>query len=199
VLSISGLLHLFSGKWLRRVSVTIIILVLLITPIITGAAYIISPWFGDSTYTFSGRHIIFNQDKGRNEAYVWIRENTPTDALVLLPYVDTSNQDMVAQNSTYEAAALTERNLFVVRDWYTSSNPEYVRRVTIREKILLNEKDPDVRNFLKSLNRPVYLLVEDKLPSMYLTDKIFNNFPDDQEGFLLVFRNELQRVFLKQK
>jgi hypothetical protein len=199
VFAISGLLHLISRQWLRRFLSTGIILYLLITPVITEAAYIISPWFSDKTHSFSGRHIIFSQDRERNEAYKWIRNNTPPDALLMLTYVETSNPDTIAQNSTYESAALTERNLFVVEDWYTLPNSEYIKRVIIRQKVLTNYNDSDVRSYFLSLNRPIYLLIEEKLPPMYYTDKIFNNFPDNHEGFLLVFKNERQRVYLKKR
>jgi hypothetical protein len=117
----------------------------------------------------------------------------------MLPYVETSDPDQIAQNITYEPAAITERNLFVVKDWYTLPNPEYIKRVSIRQKVLSNYNDIDVRNYFTSLNRPIYLLVEEKLPPMYYTDEIFNNFPDDPEGFILVFRNEKQRVYLLQR
>jgi hypothetical protein len=195
----SGLLHLVSKQWLKRFLSAGIILFLLITPIMTEAAYILSPWFRDNTYSFSGRHIVFAQDRKRNEAYTWIRNSTPPVALVMLTYVETSNPDTIAQNSTYEAAALTERNLFVVKDWYTFPNPEYTKRVSIREKLFLNYADNDVRNFFTSLNCPVYLLVEDELPPIYFTDEIFHNFPDDPEGLLLVFSNKRQRVYMKQR
>lgn len=199
VSAISSLLHLISKRWLKIILFASIILFLLITPIITEAAYIISPWFRDHTYSFSGRHVLYAQDTERNEAYSWIRNNTPPEALVMLTYVETTDPDNIAQNSTYEPAALTERNLFVVKDWYTFSNPEYTKRVSIREKLLMNYSDPEVRGFFNSLNRPVYLLVEDKLPPMYLTEKIFHDFPDNPEGFLLVFSNKRQRVYLAQK
>jgi hypothetical protein len=198
VFAIAGLINYASKRWLRVILLSGIIIFLMITPVITEAAYIISPWFRDYTYSFAGRHIIFSKDRKRNEAYAWIRNNTPPDALVMLTYIDNSNTDTIAQNSTYEAAAISERNLFVVKDWYTSSHPEYMRRVGIRQKLLLNHIDADVKNFFASLNRPVYLLVEDKLPPIYLTDKIFNNFPENPEGFLLEFSNNRQRVYLKQ-
>ena len=95
----------------------------------------------------------------------------------MLPYVETSDPDTIAQNSAYEPAALSERNLFVVKDWYTVSNPEFKKRISIREKLFVNYSDHEVRDFFESLNRPVYLLVEDKLPHMYLTEKIFHDFP----------------------
>lgn len=199
VSAISGLLQLISNRWVTRILSACIIIFLLITPIITEAAYIISPWFKDNTYSFSGRHVLFYREGERNDAYTWIRNNTPVEALIMLTYVETSDPDTIAQNSTYEPAALSERNLFVVKDWYTFNNPEYKKRISIREKLFVNYSDHEVRDFFKSLNRPVYLLVEDKLPPMYLTEKIFHDFSDDPEGFLLVFSNKRQRVYLKQR
>jgi hypothetical protein len=199
VVAISELLRLFSRRLLRVALCLCIILFLLITPVITVAAYIISPWFTDQTYTFSQGHIVFNKNRKRNEAYVWIRGNTPPEALVMLTYTDTSNPYTIAQNSTYEAAAITERNLFVVNDWYTYTNREYINRIKIRKKALSDSNDTGVSRYFKSLNRPVYLLVEEKLPSLYFTDDIFNNFPDNPEGFKLVFSNKRQRVYLKRE
>jgi len=199
VIAISSLLRLISIRWVTRILSVCIVLFLLITPVITEAAYIISPWFRDNTYSFSGRHVLFDREGERSDAYTWIRNNTPAEALIMLTYVETSDPDTIAQNSTYEPAALSERNLFVVKDWYTVSNPEFRKRISIREKLFVNYSDHEVRDFFESLNRPVYLLVEDKLPSMYLTEKIFHDFPDDPEGFILVFSNKRQRVYLKQR
>jgi hypothetical protein len=199
VIATSVLLHLISNRWIMRILSTGIILFLLITPIITEAAYIISPWFRDNTYSFSGRHVLFARDKDRNDAYTWIRNNTPPDALIMLTYVETSEPDTIAQNGTYEPAALTERNLFVIKDWYTFSDPEYIKRISIREKLFMNYPDPEVRDFFNSLNRPVYLLVEDELPLIYLTEEMFHDFSDNHEGFLLVFRNKRQKVYLKDR
>ncbi len=198
VYAISKLLHLFSNRWLKRIITASIILFLFITPILTEISYIVSPWFRDNTYSFSGRHIVFAQDSQRNEAYTWIRNNTASEALIMLTYVETSDPDNIAQNSTYEPAALTERNLFVVKDWYTFPNPEYTKRVSIREKLFLSYSDPDVKSFFATLDRPVYLLVEERLSPVYLKDEIFKKFPDDPEGFMLLYHNENQRVYLLQ-
>ena len=199
VLAISVLLHFISHRWLTRIVSACIVVYLLITPVITEAAYIVSPWFSDHTYSFSGRHTVFGQDRKRNEAYRWIRNNTPPESLLMLTYVETTDPDNIAQNSSYQPAAISERNLFVIKDWYTLPNPEYTKRVSIREKLFVNHSDPEVESFFKSLNRPVYLLVEDGLPPMYLEDKIFHDFPDNPEGFLLVFKDKKQRVYMVQK
>jgi hypothetical protein len=194
--AVLNLLQLFSNRLLKRIFLACIIIFLLITPILTEASYIISPWFRDETYSFSGKHIIFNRDSKRNEAYTWIRKNTPPEALVVLTYVETSNPDSIAQNSTYEPAALTERNLFVIKDWYTVPHPEYTKRVTIREKLLSDYSDPDVEGFFESLNRPIYLFVEKQLPPVYLIDEVFKKIPDNPEGFSLLFRNKNQSLYL---
>jgi hypothetical protein len=199
VLATSVLLHFISNRWVTRILSAAVLVYLLVTPVITEAAYIISPWFRDHTYSFSGRHVVFDQDRKRNEAYTWIRNNTPPESLLMLTYVETTDPDDIAQNSAYQPAALSERNLFVIKDWYTFPNPEYTKRVSIRGKLFMNHSDPEVDGFFKSLNRPVYLLVEDELPPLYLEDKIFHNFPDNPEGFLLVFKNKNQRVYVVKK
>ena len=199
VLGASVLLHFIPNRRVTGILSACIVVYLLITPVITEAAYIVSPWFSDHTYSFSGRHTVFDQDRKRNEAYRWIRNNTPPESLLMLTYVETTDPDNIAQNSSYQPAAISERNLFVIKDWYTLPNPEYTKRVSIREKLFVNHSDPEVESFFKSLNRPVYLLVEDGLPPMYLEDKIFHDFPDNPEGFLLVFKDKKQRVYMVQK
>jgi hypothetical protein len=199
VLAVSKLMNLISKRWIKLILSAYVILFLLLTPIITEAGYIVSPWFIDNTYSFSRRHILFSRDGKRNEAYTWIRENTPPETLVMLTYFETLYEENIAHNSTYEPAALTERNLFVVKDWYTISNPEYSRRIKIREKHFVNPRDGGVQSFFASLKRPVYLLVEDRLPTAYLREERFNEYPDNPEGFLLVFKNNNQRVYFMQR
>ncbi len=172
-----------------------IVLCLLITPIITEAAYIISPWFSDKTHSFSGRHIVFSYDEKRNEAYEWIRNNTQPDALLMLTYTRTLNPDAIAQNSTYEPAAITERNLFVIKDYYTDSSPEYMKRITIREKLFSYTLDPAILQYLHDLNRPLYLLVEDMSSPLIIKEAVFDNFDFNSETFHRVFTNSRQRVY----
>jgi hypothetical protein len=199
IFAISHLLYLLPNRWLKGIITGGIILFLLSTPILTESSYIISRWFKDNTYSFSGLHIVFSQDTQRNGAYMWIRNNTPPNSLIILTYIETANpfnRDKIGENITYEPAAIAERNLFVVKDdWYTLPSPEYKKRVSIRKKLFTNPADPEVRDFFASLNRPIYLLVEDQLPPVYLKDEIFKNFPENPEGFLLVYRNERQRVY----
>jgi hypothetical protein len=196
VFGISWMLKTLSGRWVGRLLHTCVILALLITPVITEAAYFASPWFDDRTYSFSGRHVGFDRDRERNEAYEWIRSATPSDTLIVLSYVETANPDMIAQNSTYEVAAMTERNLFVVKDWYTVPDSEYEKRVAIRRKIISGNMDSDTRKYLANLNRTVYLLVEKDLPPMYLADEMFLDYSDNRDGLILVFKNDRQKVYL---
>jgi hypothetical protein len=195
VYTVSALLHITTVRWLKAVSTGAIIIFLLCTPLITEASYIASPWFRDTSYSFSGRHIVLNYDRQRDEAFAWIRSETPEDSLLLLTYVETLSRDDIAQNITYEPAALSERNVFVVKDWYTVGNPEYARRVRIREKLLANASDADVRHFLKTFGHPLFLLFEENLPPVYVQDTIFRNFPENPEGFLLTFRNDRYRIY----
>jgi hypothetical protein len=197
VYALSELINWISHRWLKTTIVTSSILFLFFTPILTELSYIISPWFRDNTYSFSGRHIVFAKDMQRNEAYTWIRKDTPPNALLLLTYVETSVPDNIAQNSTYEPAALTERNLFVINDSFTQTDPEYKRRIRLREKILDEPESPEVKSFLNSINRPIYLLVEDNLPSLFLKEERFNQFTENPDkAFQLKFHNDRQSVYL---
>lgn len=199
VFTISYLFCLFTTQWLKKIITAGIILILLNAPLLTEASYITSRWFWDKTYSFSGIHIVFSQDPQRNRAYEWLRKNTSPDALILLPYIETANpfhRDKVGENITYEPAALAERTLFVIKDnWYTLPYSEYKRRVKIRRKLFANPADPEVRNFFTSLNRPVYLLIENQLSPIYLRDEIFKDSFEGLDGFLLVYQNEKQRIY----
>jgi hypothetical protein len=192
----SGVLDLFSHRRLKRMIITSLLLFLLFTPVLTEISYTISPWFRDNEYSFSGRHIIINHNRERNEVYAWIRSNTPPEALIMLTYVETTDPDEIAQNSTYEPAALSERNLFVIRDAFTRGDPEYTRRTRMREQLFVNYRDPVMRDFFTTLNRPVYLLVEERLGPLYLRDEWFGTFSEHPVGFKLLFQNEGQRVYL---
>lgn len=191
----AGFLNLVSKKWLRRFLSSSIILFLFITPIITEAAYIVSPWFKENNYSFSGRHVVFAQDPQRNEAYVWIRNSTPPEALLMLTYIETSAPYSIAQNSTYEPAAFTERNLFIIKDWYTSSSPEYSKRIMIRENLFSKNSDTETIEYLNKLNRPLYLLIEDTQSPLVIKDASFDDIDFNAEKFELVFTNEQQRVY----
>jgi len=193
-LAIYNLLDLVTRPLLKRFLLAGIVFFLFTTPVITEAAYLVSPWFRDNMYKFSGRHIVFDKDKERNEAYAWIRNNTPPDALIILSYVETSNPDTIAQNSTYEPAALTERNLFVVKDWYTVSNPEYAERVKVRRRLFSHDYS-GIKDYFRRLKRPLYLLVEDTLSQYCAREDIFDNFKYDPEIFELVFTNGRQYVY----
>ena len=197
VFALSGLLPLLAGKWLKRLVTASFALFLLLPPIIIMTAHISAALHTEFRYNFSGKHFIFDQDKRKNEAYEWIRENTPEDALIMLSYVETP-WPCCGLNNNYEVAAISERNLYVIKDTdYTTSNPEYAKRVWFREKLFENPKDPLAVDFLKSLNRPVYLLVEENLSDRFLVEDRFRNFPENPgDPFVLLFRNDMQRVYL---
>lgn len=199
VFSISNIISFFSNIWLKRGAVACIVLFLSATPIITESAYIFSPWFRDTTYTFKDRQVVFAQDKSRNEAYEWIRNNTSTDALLLLPYYATPYAPggiTIAQTFSYRPVALSERSLFVIKDVYAYLLTEYKERVNMRKLLFEDPKDPSVRQYIASLNRPVYLLIEDVFEDPVMAGVEFDIAPEGLgEEFLLEFKNEKQRVY----
>ncbi|MBI5664158.1 MAG: hypothetical protein HZC49_03565, partial [Nitrospirae bacterium] len=155
VLALSGISTLHAGKWLSRSIMAVVIFFLALNPLIVESSHIVSSFSTDHIYLFSGKHLTYAQDKQKNDAYTWIRENTPYNALILLTYIET-NWPCCGLQSNYEPAALAERNLFVIRDEdYTKSNPEYARRVDIREKLFTTAGDSQVIDYFTSLNRPV--------------------------------------------
>ncbi len=196
VFSISNIVSLFSNIWLKRGALACIILFLSATPIITEAAYIYSPWFRDATYTFRDRQVIFAQDKSRNEAYDWIRNNTPSDSLLVMPYLDTPYGITIAQVISYRPVALSERSLFVVKDVYAYLLPEYEGRVEIRTQLFENPGNIKVKKFLTSINRPVYLLEEEGYEDPILEGVELDRVPEDSDEELrLVFQNDRQKVY----
>jgi hypothetical protein len=196
VIALSDWASSLSSRLFTRSVFISVILLLLSGPVIVEAAYIVSCLSTDRFLTFSKRHIVYAQDKRKNEAYEWIRGNTPRNSLIMLSYIENTFP-CCGNNRNYEVAALTERNLYVIKDLdYTTSNPEYAKRVLFREKLFNNPEDPDVISFFISLNRPVYLLVEDGLPDLFLVEDRFKHFPEHPgTPFELVFRNERQRVY----
>ncbi|GBD96588.1 MAG TPA: hypothetical protein ENG83_11210 [Nitrospirae bacterium] len=199
VFSLIHIMPLFSNIWLKRAITVCLIVFLLATPVITEAAYICSPWFRDTTYAFSGRHVVFAQDNLRNGAYTWIRDNTPPDALLLLPYYATPfapDGITIAQIFSYRPTALSERSLFVIKDVYAYLRPEYKERVRIREQFFKNPQNTEVKQYIASLNRPVYLLVEEGYDDPLMEGVEFNKVPEYPGApFVLVYQNDMQRVY----
>ena len=196
VFALSQLTLLFSNIWLKRGIAGCFVIFLLATPIITEAAYIYSPWFRDTTYTFRGRHVIFAKDSSRNEAYTWIRDNTSLEALLMLPYLDTPYGITIAQAVSYRPSALSERSLFVVKDVYAYLLTEYEERVNMRKRFFEDPKDPQARQYIASLNRPVYLLIEDGFEDPVMEGVEFDIDPEGLgEELKLVFQNDRQRVY----
>ncbi len=197
IFALNGLLSLVASKWLKRLITTIVILFLSLNPIIVESSHIVSSYSTDHIYSFPGRHLNYAKDNQKNEAYIWIRENTPSNALLMLSYVET-NWPCCGFNNNYEPAAIAERNLYVIKDAdYTVSNPEYAKRVEFREKLFDNPEDRKVIDFFNSLNRQVYLLIEDDLDKIrFFVEDRFKPFPANPgKEFVLVFHNERQHVY----
>ncbi len=196
-MALARLQSVLSNKLIARSIAAFTILLLLLSPIILEAAYILSYLSIDHNVALSERHYSYAQNKQKNEAYKWIRENTPPKALLMLSYIETS-WPCCGLNHNYGPAAFAERTLYVTKDMdYTVSNPEYEKRVLFREKLFDNPEDQSVIDFFASLNRPVYLLIEDNLnESRFYVEDRFKSFSVDMgKEFVLVFQNEHQRVY----
>ncbi len=199
VFAISIWLPLLVNRWLNRFATAGVVIFLLLTPLMIMASHIAAFFSVDDKlvkYAFSGKHFIYT-DTLKNEAVVWIREKTPKDALIMLSYVETK-WPCCGLNLNYEVAAISERNLYVIKDTdYTTSNPEYAKRVRFREKLFESPDDPRVVDFFTSLNRPIFLLVEENLPYRFFVEDRFKHFPENPGGpFILLFRNDRLRVYL---
>jgi hypothetical protein len=195
--ALSGLISFVPWRCSKLLIISGAFVFLSLPTLIVEGSSLVSSFSTDQIYNFSNRHIIYAQDYKKNEAYSWIRENTPKDSLIMLSYIET-DWPCCGFNDNYEPAAITERNLYVIKDRdYTTSNPEYQERVLFREKMFKNPEDPQVVDFFTSLNRTVYLLVEKNLPAHLLVEDRFKHFPTNlDESFLLKFHNNRQRVYL---
>ncbi len=188
VFALSVWLPKIHNRLLKGLITTSIVLLLLSHPISVETSYILSPRFRDTTYSFSDKHIIFAKDSVKNEAYKWIRDNTPPESLVMLTYIETDAGICPTANEASEPSALTERSIFVIdyKD-YTMNFPEYTKRLSIWEKFFEDPQNLQARNYFTSLKRPVYLLVEDD----------FNELPENlKKEFPLMFHNDRQKVYL---
>lgn len=196
VLAVSEILTRFSSRIFRTIAATVIVVFFLSGPLLIEAAYIASCFYMDRYLTFNEGHMIYAQDEARNEAYAWLRNNTPPETLIILSYVKTLNP-CCGINPNYEVAAIAERNLYVIKDTdYTTSNPEYLKRITFREKLFNNPKDPGVMDFFISLKRPVYLLLEKDLPTNFIVEDRFKDF-NVSPGRLFepVFESDGQKIY----
>ena len=191
-------LQAFSKKWLRSFITFCTVILLALNPLIIEASYLVTYLYADYKYNFSGGDLVYAELGLRNEAYSWIRDNTPSNSLLMLSYVET-NLPCCGYNNNYETAAITGRTLYVIKDEdYTVSNPEYEKRILFREKLFEGPEDPLVVNYFSGLNRPVYLLIEDNLEeNKFIVQERFKTFPENPGGpFVLKFQNESQRVYL---
>ncbi|MEW6602438.1 MAG: hypothetical protein AB1499_15810, partial [Nitrospirota bacterium] len=177
-IALSDLAVFITGKWVKRLSTALILVSLLFTPVMVESSHIVSSLSTEYYYSFKGKHIIYAQDRHKNEAYEWLRENTPTNAILMLSYTET-NWPCCGFNNNYEPAAIAERGLYVIKDEdYTVSNPAYKERLLYRNKLFENPEDPSVSTFFSSLGRPVYLLLEDDLDKKrFFVEKRFSSFP----------------------
>lgn len=188
---------LLANRWYKHFIAAGIIIFFLLNSLIIGASYIVS-FFPDAyQYTFSSGHLMYVKDKLKNEAYEWIRKNTPPEALIMLGFTET-NMPCCGFNNNYITAAFAERNLYVIKDKdFTMRNPEYKKRIWFREELFQNPEDPAVIDYFTSLNRPVYLLLDENFPDgRFKIEDRFKKFPENPgERFLMVFHNKKQRIY----
>jgi len=187
-----------STRGLKLFLIVLVSFFLVLNPILIEASYLAADAFTEYKYSFNGRHILYARDKLRNEAYEWIRDNTPRNSLLMLSYIKTL-WPCCGYNTNYERAAMTERTLYVITDKdYTVSDPEYSNRILYREKLFADPEDKSVADYFSKLNRQVYLLIEDNLDeNTYFVENRFIHFPENPGWpFVLKFKNSRQRVYL---
>ncbi len=110
-------------------------------------------------FAYDGNHIVHTVDKaGRFTAYYWIRDNSPTDALVITPL-----------DSFIFANVLAERQFYVKKAQYTYTTgiQDYDRRVRQLSKFYRDDTGPGEyyymsRNIARHFpDRPIYAVVKD--------------------------------------
>lgn len=168
VLSISALLALQtfreSGRSVWRyagLAITIVLLILVFLRIIYVDYTMLnkartSPYRG---FAYEGNHIVHSEDSaGRFQAYYWIRDNTPADALVVAPL-----------DSFIFASVLPERQFYVKHELATfaANIQDYDRRVRQLERFYRDDTGPEdyyyiSRNIARNFpDRPIYAVVKD--------------------------------------
>lgn len=197
VFGVRGVCSFFPAVWPGRLITVFMVILLLGAPVIDESSRILSSFTTGHVYSYSGKHIIYAQDAQRNEAFAWIRDNTPGDSIIMLSYTKT-NWPCCGFNNNYEPAAMAERTLYSIEDAdYTVSNPEYAKRIYYRGKLFEDPWNQEVIDYFSNLNRPVYLLVEKDLnESSFFVEDRFKPFPPNLGGhFPIVFQNSRQRIY----
>lgn len=115
IFALSHWLSFLNSRFLRRMVIAGTVFLLSLSPILIGASCIISSFSTNYIYDFSNGHILYAKDKHRNEAYKWIRENTPLNSLIMLNYISTY-LPCCAFNTNYEPGAVAERDLYIITD-----------------------------------------------------------------------------------
>ena len=111
-------------------------------------------------FDYEGDHVVHNllDKRGRFDAYYWIRDNTPTDSLVITPL-----------DSFIFANILPERQFYVKQAQYvyTVNIEDYDKRVRQLDKFYRNDTGPQdyhyiSRNIARHFpDRPIYAVVKD--------------------------------------
>lgn len=71
----------------------------------------------DRAITIEGRHILEHTDPARMECLAWIRENSPSDAVLMLPIIV---HDRSPSNPGFQDVAIAQRGTLLVYDTYHS-------------------------------------------------------------------------------
>jgi hypothetical protein len=162
-----------SGKKNRFSALKVLLALALIVPFV-NVIYVtvngfISPWVGDNTYYFEGRSIYISDGEPFKKSYLWIKENTPYNTVVIAPYENKNDSRIYT---------VAERLPYVVYGHFFGEGiPEYHKRVkNVRQfydpKISSEEKIGILDNFKKfSAERETILLV----PKQTVDEKLFNS------------------------
>ena len=101
----------------------------------TSLSYVNSPFASEDTIAYAGPNVVGGRAATRAEAWVWLRKNSPTDAIVVLPIVGKDDASFLA---------ISQRLPYAIRGAvYTSGYQEFEDRAT-RVKKLYSERTSDV-------------------------------------------------------
>jgi hypothetical protein len=113
-----------SGK--KRISALKVLLALALMVPFVNIIYVtvngfISPWVADNTYYFEGRSIYIKDGEPFKESYLWIKQNTPANTIVIAPYENKNDSRIYT---------VSERLPYVVYGrFFGEGIPEYHSRV----------------------------------------------------------------------
>jgi hypothetical protein len=126
--------------------------------------FVIGAWssrmYGDTRIGIVGRDLVLVNDPAAMECLSWVRDETPRDAVVVLPLIE---QNVSPSNSGFENPAVARRSAFLVYDTYHSKrHVDYAARSEAAQLLCERGQSAAAAHTIARLvpNRPVFAVIE---------------------------------------